>query len=266
MKKTKIFLPFMALALTFGLLACNSQGQSGGNSSSNKGSNTPTSSSSIPAKPKISVSAADSKTTLELEDTVQLSAKEGSNALEGISWASSDATIASVDNAGLVTAIKAGEVTITATKDGYTEGKITLTIKGPEIIVQIESGTSEGDVITFKESHNVETDMVDQWPQNAVLTLAFSAKKAGAYELHVFCRAHGGYQSTNTDVFAETMEVAVNNTPVTLSGQAEGGTFTDYKIGEANLLSGNNTMTVKSLAADNEISTFDYFMFTPKAQ
>ena len=56
MKKTKFWLPLFALALTFGVIGCN---QSGGNSASSA----PTSSkSSIPAKPKITVAAADNKT------------------------------------------------------------------------------------------------------------------------------------------------------------------------------------------------------------
>ena len=259
MKKTKFLLPLFAFSLTFGVIGCN---QSGGNSASSA----PTSSkSSIPAKPKITVAAADNKTTLELEETVQLSAKEGEAALDGVTWKSSDATIASVSDTGLVTALKKGTVQISASKDGYTEGKISITVNGADIIVQVESGTSEGSVITFKESHNVDTDMVDQWPSQAVLTLTFEAKKAGNYEFYISCRAHGGYQSENTDVFADVLEVKINDAAVTLTGQAQGGTFTDYKAGEVALVAGPNTMTVKSLAADNENPTIDFFMFSPKA-
>lgn len=259
MKKTKFLLPLFALALTFGVIGCN---QSGGNSASS--APTP-SKSSVPAKPKITVAAADNKTTLELEETVQLSAKEGDAALDGVTWKTSDATIASVSDTGLVKALKKGTAQISATKDGYTEGKISITVNGADIIVQVESGTSEGNAVTFKESHNVDTDMVDQWPSQAVLTLTFEAKKAGNYEFYISCRAHGGYQSENTDVFADVLEVKINDAAVALSGQASGGTFTDYKAGEVALVAGNNVMTVKSLAADNENPTIDYFMFSPKA-
>ena len=258
MKKTKFLLPLFALALTFGVIGCNQSG--------NSASSAPTSSkSSIPAKPKITVTAADNKTTLELEETVQLSAKEGNVALEGVTWKSSDVTVASVSDTGLVTALKKGSAKISATKDGYAEANITITVNGADIIVQVESGTSEGNAVTFKESHNVDTDMVDQWPSQAVLTLTFNAKKAGNYEFYISCRAHGGYQSENTDVFAEVLEVKINDAAVTLTGQAQGGTFTDYKAGEVALVAGPNTMTVKSLAADNENPTIDFFMFSPKA-
>ena len=258
MKLRKIFLPLLTLGLAFGVVACNSNSTIG--TSGKKAT-----SSSTQKIPSIKVSAAESKTTLGFGETVQLSAKDGNNNLEGVTWTSSDATVAAVNDTGLVTATnKAGTATITATKDGYTEGKISITVKKPEVVVQIESGTSDGGVITFKDSHNVDTDMVDQWPQNAVLILNFNASTAGAYELHVFCRAHGGYQSENTDVVNQTMEITVNSSPVTLSGSVTGGTFTDYTIGEANLVAGPNVMTVKSLAADNEICTIDLFTFVLK--
>ena len=257
MKARKIFLPFVMAALVFGVVAC-SNNQSGGG-----GTKT---SSSIPQKVSIKVSAADNKTALETGETVQLTAKANNEELPGVTWESSDATIATVSATGLVTSTnKGGSVTIFAKKDGYTDGKITITISRPQVVVQVESGTSEGNVITFKDSHNVDTDMVDQWPQNAVLTLNFEARTAGNYELHVFCRAHGGYQSTETDVVAETMEITVNSATVALTGSVSGGTFTDYTIGEAALVAGPNVMTVKSLAADNEISTIDLFTFILKA-
>lgn len=268
MRKGKIVLPLIALSL-FGLVACGAN-ESQPSDGSKSGQPTTQQSSSVPKKETIKVSAADNKTTLDPEETVQLSAKVGDAALDGVTWESADATIASVSNAGLVTGLKKGEVSITAKKDGYNNGSITITVNGNSIIVQVESGTSEGDVVTFKDSHNVDTDMVNAWPQNAVLTLEFNAKKAGNYELHVFCRAHGGYQSTNTDVFADTMEIKINNAAVTLTGQAEGGTFTDYKMADVALVAGKNTMTVKNLAADAEdgsttISTIDLFEFVPKA-
>lgn len=270
MIKSKIFLPFVALALTFGLVACGNAQESATSGGAKSSSGGQQQSQSTPQKEKITVSAADNKTTLELEDTVQLSAKVGETALDGVTWESSEATVASVSNAGLVKALKKGEATITAKKDGYTSGTIAIKVNGNSIVVQIEDGTSENNAVTFKTSHNVDTQMVDAWPQNAVLTLEFNAAKAGNYELHVFCRAHGGYTSTNTDVFADTMEIKVNGNAVTLTGQAEGGTFTDYKLADVALVSGKNTMTVKNLAADATdgtscICTIDLFEFVPKA-
>ena len=257
MKTTKIFLPFVALALVFGLVACGNNATSGSNKAS---------SSTTQKIPSIKVSAEESKTTLEFEETVQLSAKNGNDVLDGVTWASSDATVASVSETGLVTAAStAGSATITVSKAGFSDGKITITVNKPEIKVQVESGTSEGNVITFKDSHNTDTDMVNAWPQGAVLTLTFNAKKAGVYEIYLYARAHGAYNDSNTDVVADTMEVKVNGQDVTLSGSVAGGAFNDNKIGEANLNVGSNTMTVKSLVADGNMITIDYFRFLPKA-
>lgn len=254
MKKTKFFLPFVALALVFGVIGCaNNNSANGGNS---KSSNTQ-------QKVSIKVSAAENKTTLDIGDTVQLSAKANDADLADITWSSSNNTTASVSETGLVTALKGGSATITAKKDGFADGKITINVNKADIIVQIESGTSEGNVVTFKDSHNTDTDMVDAWPQNAVLTLTFNANKAGNYEIYLFARAHGGYTGSNTDVVADTMELKVNDVAVTLSGSVAGGAFNENKIGETALNAGSNTMTVKNLATD--MITIDYFRLAPKA-
>ena len=199
MKKSKIFLPFMTLALAFGLFGCNDASSSAAPSSSKA----PASSSAAPTSQAPAASSSE-------EESSEEEVEEG-------------------------------------------------------LVVQVEDGTSEDDAITFKTSHNVDTLMVDAWPQNAVLTLTFAAEKAGAYEMHLFARAHGGYTSTNTDVVAETMEITMNGAAVALEGEVDGGTFTDYKIGEVTLVNGNNTMTVKSLAEDGNMTTIDLFRFIEKA-
>lgn len=51
-----------------------------------------------------------------------------SSNVEGVSYSSSDATVATVDNQGVVTALKAGNATITATKDGYVDGTKDITV------------------------------------------------------------------------------------------------------------------------------------------
>ena len=54
------------------------------------------------------------------------------NVLTGrtIVWTTSDPAVASVDGAGLVTALKAGTVTVTATSEGKT-GSASLTVAAP---------------------------------------------------------------------------------------------------------------------------------------
>lgn len=126
MKKTKFFLPAMAvgLLLSMGLTACN---QPANNSQGNQSTN---SQQSTQQKERITVTAAGDKKSLALNETVQLTAKVGEAALEGVTWESSDANVATVNN-GLVTAVGYGEATITAKKDGYNNGSIGITVPRP---------------------------------------------------------------------------------------------------------------------------------------
>ena len=111
----------IGLLLSMGLSACNQPA----NSEGNKSTNSPQSTQSTPQKEKITITAAGDKKSLALNETVQLTAS-----VEGVTWESSDATIATVNN-GLVTAVGYGEVTITAKKDGYNNGTIGITVPRP---------------------------------------------------------------------------------------------------------------------------------------
>ena len=74
----------------------------------------------------IAVSAKDNKTTLVMGETVELSADQ-----QGVTWATSDEKIATVDQTGKVTAVYAGSAVISAKKDGFNDGKITITVTRP---------------------------------------------------------------------------------------------------------------------------------------
>ena len=131
MKTRKFILPLTAFALllSFGLAACGNNGgeQGGGNESQQ--------SQESAKQEKISVSAEGDKKNLILGETVQLYAKVGDQALEGVSWESKDATVASVNATGLVTSLKVGSTTITASKDGYKAGTINIKVDLQNIVV-----------------------------------------------------------------------------------------------------------------------------------
>lgn len=65
-----------------------------------------------------------SATTLKVGETVTLISN-----VDGVAYSSSDSKIASVSADGVVTGMGAGSVTITAKKDGYTDGTIELTVR-----------------------------------------------------------------------------------------------------------------------------------------
>lgn len=88
--------------------------------------------------------------TLQLKATVSPDDAE----YDGISWSTSDATIATVSNTGLVTAVTEGTVTITAEAGGKT-ASCALTIekaKGPEV----EKVTLNQETATLKEGETLQ--------------------------------------------------------------------------------------------------------------
>ena len=131
MKTRKFLLPLTAFALllSFGLTACgNNSGEQGGGQSGDQ--------SQEPAKQeKIVISAEGDKKSLILGETVQLYAKVGDQALDGVTWEAKDAEVASVSAAGLVTSLKVGSTQITASKDGYKAGSITIKVDLQNIVV-----------------------------------------------------------------------------------------------------------------------------------
>ena len=118
MKKNKFLVSLAAFSLLFGFMttACKSGGE--------------------PAQQeKISITAEGNKKTLILGETVQLTASVG-----GVEWSSSKPEFATVNGSGLVTSVKKGSTTIKATKNGYKDGSITITVDYETITVSVAAG------------------------------------------------------------------------------------------------------------------------------
>lgn len=82
---------------------------------------------------------------LEIGKTLQLAAtvEPADAANKEVTWASSDAAVATVSATGLVTAVAEGEATITVTtKDGAKTATCKITVKEPQAIENIEAGES----------------------------------------------------------------------------------------------------------------------------
>ena len=216
----------------------------------------------VPAPQKDPVVLKQESLTVAEGKTVQIESD-----MTGLSYKSASAAIATVDENGLVTGVKEGATTIAVSKDGFKTVRLPVTVTAAEgvIAVGIQTGTSEGDVVTFRTSRNLEEPnnyIVDEWPADAVLTIKVTAATAGAYNMYARCRASGGYSSTTTDDLATCMEVKVNGTAVAASGTVSGSTFTDYLLGEVNLTAGENTVTIKCLTT---VPTLNMLRFLPKA-
>ncbi len=79
--------------------------------------------------PATAVEIGDSKLTLDKGNTKQLSAVlTPSNSTDGITWTSSNPSVASVDNNGFITALSTGSATITATADSGKSDSVAVTV------------------------------------------------------------------------------------------------------------------------------------------
>ena len=111
---------------------------------------------------RVSIYAKDNAKTLQVAKTLELTIKvEPENADTSIEWSSSDKTIATVSNRGLVTGVKAGKVIITATSlvDDTIKDSIELTIeKSDDPIVNLDWAKMEYTTHADYYSADVEND------------------------------------------------------------------------------------------------------------
>lgn len=135
--KIKKGLGALAILLALTAVACNGAPASSGDGQ--KSSNQISSTSALPA---IKVTAADNKKTLEVDETVKLTAD-----VEGVTWESSNTAVATVDQEGNVTAVGDGTAKISAKKDGYKAGEISITVNKPAnpLLTPLQRNYTEGD-------------------------------------------------------------------------------------------------------------------------
>jgi hypothetical protein len=226
MKKAKTLLPLAALALALGLAACTGP-QPGGDESSAAGTSTATSS---VAKPKITVSAEGDKKTLIVEETVQLTAKEGETALTGVEWKSSNEAVATVDQTGKVTAVGPGDASISATKEGYNKGSISIKVNRPAALATLHfedadhyaadgwwGSAAEGWEPTYARTEGNASDQqcIAHLDAGDKETLTFTSSAAIKAELVIMMASSDGVTDMST-----VMGVKLNNAEIAMTGKA----------------------------------------------
>ena len=185
------------------------------------------------------------------------------SSLTGLSYKSANTAVATVTDAGVVTGVAPGNTTIAVSKADYKTVRIPVTVTEVEgaFVVSIEGITGEG--ITTRTSQNLSAPnnyIIDEFPANAVGTLAFEAPAAGRYILHMVARASGGYSSSTTDDLATCMDLKVNGVKLDLTGTVS-GSFTDYTLGEVNITTaGPGTIEIK---CNTTVPTINLFKFIP---
>ena len=213
-------------------------------------------------------------------------------ATAGVSYASEDATIASVSASGLITGVAAGRTTITVSKDGMKPATVSVQVKAPFVptAYALEAGKAvrlefeNGEFYCQQGSWGYaqwgmtpnhdggETPIEDQesasggmslgyFNQTSKVTMKFTSPKDGTVAIKL-CAA-----SANEFALDGQVEIKVNDTAVTLTDKVvEGGgsnNYYDWKVidlGSAAVKSGDNTLTIEVLASQG--CNLDYVELT----
>ena len=207
----------------------------------------------------IVVTAEGGKTTLVMGEFVQLSADQ-----QGVTWASSDDKVATVDQTGKVTAVYAGSATISAKKDGFNDGKVNITVTRPAATATLHwedadhyaadgewtSSDNPYDSPEYARSSGNASDgkCCAHFGDGDKETLSFNATAATKAELVMTIAS----RSAISDL-ATVMTAKFNNNPVTaIAGEFTGGSsseFSELSLGELDIKSGENVLELSFLSS-----------------
>ena len=206
---------------------------------------------------KITITAADNKTTLVMEETVQLTASQ-----QGVTWASSDEKVATVNN-GLVTAVYAGNATITASKDGFDAGSINITVNRPAALATLHFedadhysadgwwGTAaEGATPVYARSSGNASDAtcIAHFDVGDKETLAFTSTAAFTGELVITMAS-----SSEIADMGAVMSAKFNGAAIDLTGKSFAGgsssEFADFSLGNVSILAADNSLELEFLGS-----------------
>ena len=185
------------------------------------------------------------------------------SSMEGLGFKSNNTAVATVSETGLVTAVGAGETTISVSKVGYATVKVPVTVTANENIINVGMDNVQGEGVNHRSSQNIQDDykeFIESMDANAVATLSFDveAAKAGNYKMFLRSRASGGYSSTASDDLATCIELKVNGNVIALSGTISGSSFKLYELGNVALVAGNNTIEIKCLTTAPQMNMFRF--------
>ena len=214
----------------------------------------------------IKVTAAGGASSIIIGETLQLSADK-----DGVTWSSSNNAIASVDDKGLVTAVAAGDVTISAAKENYNSGSVALKITRPAATATLHMedadhfsadgmwgtnyngtiyGPGEESPVYARSSGNASDGTCIAYMANGdTEVLTFTSDKAVKAELVMMMASRSAVSDMST-----VMNVKFNNIAIDLAGKAfEGGgdtnTFVEFSFGEVDIIAGNNVLDFAFLAS-----------------
>ena len=226
---------------------------------------------------KIEVTATGDKTSLLANETVQLVASQ-----QGVTWESSDPTVATVNDAGLVTGVKFGTTTISAKKQGFNDGSITINVVRPDpnLVIDLTTGAEHYSAdgwwaitsssygfamesgggatpVTQTQSYGQETESdtyIGAFGIGDKETVKFNSSKANKAEVVI------NIGNSDEVALGQVMSIKLNGTALDLSqvtlaaheGQSGNSLeFGDLSLGELDLAA-ENTL-VFDMLADNSV-------------
>ena len=259
--KKKFVLPLAALGLMVALAGCQKEGT---DSAATSGSGTPGTSATASSSKmeQIKITTATGNKTMVVGTTLQLTADQ-----EGVTWSSANNDIATVSAAGLVEAKALGSVKITAKKDGFKDGTVTLEITRPAATAKIDwkdadhysvdgsytrSNRGPGDTPVYSKSQAEDGECIGYQGTGDKETLTFTSTAAVAAEL---TSSMGSNNSVN---LADVWKIKLNGTELNLAGKryesddSSGNyTFQEVSFGDANLIQGDNVFEIEYLVDDS---------------
>ena len=203
---------------------------------------------SVPAPQKQTINVTNADIKIQVEETAQIQAD-----VDGLSYESADATIASVSTTGLVTGVAAGKTTITLSKDGYKDAKVEVTVKAKpvagQIILEAEEGTLGGSARVENDANASSGARVGYLSADTSLSLKTTLEEAGEYTVSMMAYSNNvsdwsGYPNVTADELDLSSCMTFNN-DVALTGKVlpagAWGAWVEVSFGDFNLIKGENT-------------------------
>jgi len=171
---------------------------------------------------------------------------------EGVTYTSSNTNIATVDANGVVTGVKAGDATISVSKEGnFKDAKVAVKVLEKEGVMNLDVfeavvAPAEGGIEVYNSSSS------GKWYRNpkkdTTLTYNFQSTVAGKFDIVLGLRHNSG----SLDLSA-SMGIKVNDVDVTVAGTVQTSYDpVDFVVGQADLKVGDNTMVI-SFPADSAL-------------
>ena len=185
------------------------------------------------------------ETSLEVREgkTAQIT-----SSMDGLTYRSSSNSICTVDDKGVVTGVKAGEATITVSKEGnYKDAKVAVKVLEKEGIVtlKLEDGVIAPENGWSPYNSSYSGNWLNKPVKDATLTYTFESELAGLFDIQLGLRGSIADLST-------VMGIKVNDADVAVSGAvSSNSSAVDTIVGQANLKVGENKMVITILVDDS---------------